>query len=54
MTKKNRITNKTFLMTAIIGSFLIVAMVAANSIWVSNQAKSGTDEAVSAVSSFYL
>lgn len=54
MMKKKSVTNKTFLLTAVIGSLLLMAMVTANSIWASKQTISATDEAVSAVSSFYL
>ena len=46
--------NRTFVLTAVIGSLLIMAMVIANSVWASNQTSTATDEAVSAVSSFYL
>ena len=41
-------------LTAVIGSLLIMAMVSANTLWVSKQSSEATDEAVSAVSSFYL
>ncbi|MCR5089606.1 MAG: GGDEF domain-containing protein [Oscillospiraceae bacterium] len=41
-------------MTAVIGSLLVLAMMSANTIWASKQSKAATDEAVSAVSSFYL
>ncbi len=54
MKKKKRITNRTFLLTAVIGSLLVIAMVTVNSIWSSNQTRLETDEAVSAVSRFYL
>ena len=54
MKRKKRITNRTFLLTAVIGSFLIIAMVTANSIWSSNQTLLKTEETVSAVSVFYL
>lgn len=50
--KKN--PNRTFVLTAVIGSLLIMAMVTANSVWTSKQTGVATDEAVSAVSSFYL
>lgn len=50
--KKN--SNRTFVLTAVIGSLLIVAMVTANSLWASKQTGVATDEAVSAVSYFYL
>ena len=51
---KSRITNKTFVLTAAIGSFVIMVTVIANTIWASRQTVTGTNEAVSAVSSFYL
>lgn len=54
MAKKKRITNRTIIMTAFIGSFLIMAMIIANTIWVSKQTSAATDKAVAAVSSFYL
>ena len=52
MAQKN--SNKTFVLTAVIGSLLIMAMVMGNSVWASKQTGVATDEAVSAVSSFYL
>lgn len=54
MKRKIRITNKTFVLTAVIGSLLIMEMVMANTIWSTKQTGSATEEAVSAVSSFYL
>ncbi|MBQ6967223.1 MAG: diguanylate cyclase [Lachnospiraceae bacterium] len=54
MTKKDRITRKTFVLTAVIGSLLLIFMVSANTIWSSRQTNVATDEAVSEVSSFYL
>ena len=51
---KLKMTRRTFFFTAVIGSFLIVAMVTANTIWTTRQTMHATDEAVSAVSSFYL
>ena len=50
--KKN--SNRSFVLTAVIGSLLIMAMVTANTVWASKQTGVATDEAVSAVSSFYL
>ena len=50
MNKKKRITIRSFLLSAVIGSILIMAMVIANSIWSSNQTLLETEEAVSAVS----
>jgi len=52
--KKIHITNRTFLLTAIIGSLLIIAMVTANAVRSSNQTMRKTEEAVFAVSHFYL
>ena len=54
MKKKKRITIRSFLLTAVIGSILIMAMVIANSIRSSNQTLLKTEETVSAVSVFYL
>ena len=54
MTQKKKITDKTLVLTAIIGSLLITAMVIANTLWVSKQSSDATNEAVSAVNSFYL
>jgi diguanylate cyclase (GGDEF)-like protein len=52
--KKKRITEKTVMIIAAIGSVLIMVMVTANTYWASRQAVSSTDQAVSAVSAFYL
>ena len=54
MLKRIRITNRVFILTIVLGSFLIMAMVTANTIWTSKQTIAATNEAVSAVSSFYL
>ncbi len=54
MKQKRKITNKTFVLTAVIGSLLIMALLTVNTIWISRQTSTATDEAVSAVSSFYL
>lgn len=54
MTQKKRITNRTFVLTALIGSLIVVSMVTANTVWSSRQTIVATDQAVSAVSSFYL
>ena len=54
MAKKIRITKKAVVLTAVIGSLLIMASITANTIWESKQAAAATDEAVSAVSAFYL
>ena len=53
MTKKN-ISNRTFVITAAIGSALITVILILNTLWASRQTIKATDEAVSAVSSFYL
>ncbi len=54
MKQKKQITNKTFLLTAIIGSLFIVALVTVSTLWHAKKTAVATDEAVSAVSSFYL
>ena len=54
MDKTNRITKRTIALTAAIGSLLVMATVTANTIWLSRQTTAATDEAVSAVSAFYL
>ena len=52
--KIKRVTNKTFVLTAAIGSILIMLMVTVNNIWSVQQTQTATNNAVSAVSSFYL
>lgn len=52
--KKIHITNRSFLLTAVIGSLLIIAMVTANAIRSSNKTLVQTEEAVFTVSRFYL
>ncbi|WP_029233653.1 sensor domain-containing diguanylate cyclase [Butyrivibrio sp. VCB2006] len=52
--KRKRITEKAVTITAAIGSALIMVMVIANTYWASKQAISSTNQAVSAVSAFYL
>lgn len=52
--KNKQITNRTFLLTAVIGSLLIIAMMTANAIWSSNQTLSNTEEAIFELSHFYL
>ncbi len=47
-------TNKTFLFTALIGSLIIVILVTVSTLWNTKKTIEATDEAVSAVSSFYL
>lgn len=54
MKGKKKITNRTIVLTAVIGSLLVTAMVTANTLWSSRQTGIATDEAVSEVSSFYL
>ncbi|MCR4591236.1 MAG: hypothetical protein K5668_10515 [Lachnospiraceae bacterium] len=54
MRQEKKITNKTFVLTAVIGSLLIMAILTVNTIKVSRQTAVATDEAVSAVSQFYL
>ena len=52
--KIKQVTNKTFVLTAAIGSILIMLMVTVNNIWSVQQTQTATNNAVSAVSSFYL
>ena len=52
--KRKRITEKAVSITAAIGSALIMVMVIANTYWASKLAISSTNQAVSAVSAFYL
>lgn len=54
MIKFQEITSRTVLLTAGIGSLLVMVLVTANSLWAARQAATATDEAVSAVSAFYL
>lgn len=54
MSQKRRISKKTIVMTAVLGSVLIMAVELANNLWSSRQTSYATDEAVSIVSSFYL
>ena len=54
MARKIGITKRTIVLTAIIGSLLIMVSITANTVWESRQAATATNEAVSAVSSFYL
>ena len=54
MKMMNWINRKTFVITAVIGSMLLVATVIANMYRTSQKTISATDEAVSSVSSFYL
>ena len=52
--KNKKITEKAVVITAAIGSVLIMLTVIANTYWASQQAISSTNQAVSAVSAFYL
>ena len=52
--KRSKITEKAVTITAAIGSALIMVMVIANTYWASVQAISSRNQAVSAVSAFYL
>jgi len=45
MAQKKRITNKTLVLTAVAGSLLIMAMVTANTLWVSKRSNDATNEA---------
>ena len=54
MVRKRRITKRTVVLTAVIGSVLIMLMELANTLWAARQTGAATDEAVSLVSSFYL
>ncbi|MCR5590363.1 MAG: diguanylate cyclase [Lachnospiraceae bacterium] len=54
MTNEKDSINKRFIYTAIIGSTLVMAVLAFSMLWASRKTVSTTDEAVSAVSSFYL
>ena len=54
MKQDRKITSRTFVLTAVIGSLLIMAMLTVNTVWISNRMSAATEEAVSAVSSFYL
>ena len=54
MTNEKDSINKRFAYTAIIGSVIVMAILTVSTIWASRKTLSATDEAVSAVSSFYL
>lgn len=54
MKQKRHITNKTFVLTAVIGSLLIVTAVSISAFFNFKKTGAATDEAVSTVSSFYL
>ncbi len=52
--KKRQITRKTFVLTAVIGSVILTAIMIATVILSTERNREATDEAVSAVSEFYL
>lgn len=54
MRPKWRVTHKTLVLTAVIGSLIVAEMLTANALWSANHTTVATDEAVSSVSSFYL
>ena len=54
MKEKKQITNKTIVLTAVIGAILVVIFVSANSLWNARKTSIATDEAIHEVSSFYL
>ncbi len=52
--KKKKLTEKAVAITAAIGSVLIMVTIIANTYWASRQAALSTNQAISAVSAFYL
>lgn len=54
MKHKKQMTNKKIVLTAVIGSLIVMAAMIANMLWTSRQTAAATNEAVSAVSTFYL
>ena len=54
MTNEKERVNKGFVSTAVIGSALVMAILIVITVWASRKTVSTTDEAVAAVSSFYL
>ena len=54
MMKDKHISDKKFILTAVIGGLLVMAIVIGTTLWASNETASETDEAVTAVSHFYL
>ncbi|MBP5533371.1 MAG: diguanylate cyclase [Lachnospiraceae bacterium] len=52
--KIKRVTNKTFVLTATIGSIIIMVTIMFNTIWSAKRTINATNDAVTAVSSFYL
>ena len=51
---KNKITRKTFILTAVVGGIILMATVIVNTVISTKQTATATTEAVSEVSSFYL
>ena len=54
MTNEKERVNKGFVSTAVIGSVLVMVILIVTTVWASRKTVSTTDEAVAAVSSFYL
>ncbi len=54
MRQKKQITNKTMVFTAVIGTLIVMTTMIANMLWSSRQTATATNEAVGAVSTFYL
>ena len=54
MRQRKQITNKTIVLTAVIGSLVVMTTMIANMLWTSRQTATATSEAVGAVSTFYL
>ncbi|MBQ9377915.1 MAG: hypothetical protein IJU05_08970, partial [Schwartzia sp.] len=54
MMKDKDISDKKFILTAVIGSLLVMALVIGTTLWASKETATETDEAVAAVSHFYL
>ncbi len=52
--KRKKLTEKAVAITAAIGSVLIMVTIIANTYWASRQAALSTNQAISAVSAFYL
>lgn len=54
MMKDKHISDKKFILTAVIGGLLVMAIVIGTTLWASKETAAETDEAVAAVSHFYL
>jgi len=54
MRQNKQITNKTIVLTAVIGSLAVLLMLTANTLWSSHKTGIATDDAISEVSVFYL